>query len=364
MAIKKKSKKSLFELDINIGGVSLVQKALFAKNLSLMLKAGLPISEALAISRDSAKGKLKSVLDKVLDSVRSGRSFSDSLAEHKETFSSLFINAAKSGESSGTLVENLEGLALQLKKEKELISKIKGAMMYPVIVLTATFGLGMVLSFVVLPQITPLFEGLKVELPLTTRALISFSHFVQDYGVFLFFGVVGFVLLLLYLVRQKFSQPVTHWLLLRVPILKNLTRGANLTRFSRTLGTLLKSGVPIDEALEITKETVGNYYYRQALDKVSRGVSRGGKLSVSLGQAKNYFPTLLVKMLKVGEESGKFEESLFYLADYYEEEVDNATKTLSTTIEPILLLTIGLVVGFLALSIITPIYDITGNIQR
>ena len=359
-----KQKKSLLEADINIGRVSLNQKALFAKNLALMLKAGLPISEALAISSSSAKGKFKTVLLKVKSSVEAGRSLSSSFAEHPNIFSGMFMNVTQAGESSGTLVENLEGISRQLKKERELISKIKGAMIYPILVLGATFLLGMVLSFVVLPQITPLFEGLRVDLPLTTRLLIAFSHFVQDYGIYLFVGIVAFVVFFVWLLRQRFTYPYTHWLLLHVPVVRSIITNSNLARFSGTLGTLLKSGVPIDEALDITTNTLGNYYYRKALEQVARASSKGTKLSSNLEQFSSLFPILLTKMVKVGEESGNFEETLFYLADYYEAEVDNATKILSTTIEPIMLLIIGTVVAFLALSIITPIYDITGNIRR
>jgi len=364
MPRREKQKKSLFESDINIGRVSLNQKALFAKNLALMLKAGLPISEALAISSSSTKGKLRTVILKIKQSVEAGRSLSSSFAEHLNVFSGMFVNVTQAGESSGTLVENLEGISRQLKKERELISKIKGAMIYPILVLIATFILGMILSFIVLPQITPLFEGLRVDLPLSTRMLISFSHFVQDYGIYLFIGIVTFVIFFIWLIRQRFVHPYTHWLLLHVPVIKGIIINSNLARFSGTLGTLLKSGVPIDEALDITTNTLGNYYYRKALEQVARSSSKGTKLSSNLEQFSSLFPILLTKMVRVGEESGNFEETLFYLADYYEAEVDSATKILATTIEPVMLLVIGSVVAFLALSIITPIYDITSNIRR
>jgi type II secretory pathway component PulF len=361
---KVSKKTSILESSISLGGVSRTQKALFAKHLAVMLQSGLTISEALDIVEDSAKGKFKKILQGVSRAVKSGRPFSKALARYSKVFSGLFINATYAGESAGTLTENLENVAEQLRKENTLISKVKGAMLYPIVILVATFILGMVLSFVVLPKITPLFEGLRMDLPITTKALIWFSHFVQDYGVYLFFGIIAVVFFMAWLLRQKFTQPVTHWVVLNLPILKRITRNTNLARFSRILGTLLKSGVNIDEALEITKSSINNYYYKQALDKVSKSVGRGTKLSANLNQFDNLFPKLATRMIQVGEESGKFEETLFYLASFYEAEVDNATKSLSTAIEPILLAIIGLVVGFLALSIITPIYNITGNIRR
>jgi type II secretory pathway component PulF len=344
--------------------VSLAEKALFAKHLAVMLHSGMSVMEALDISMDAAQGKLKKVIKGIRLSVQAGHSLSDSFGNYPKTFSELFINVTRAGEKSGTLVENLENIAEELKKEKELGAKIKGALLYPIIVLAATFALGMVLSFVVLPKITPLFEGLKIDLPVTTRALIWFSHIIQNYGFQLFWGIVAFVVFMAWLIRREFSKPITHWLMLRVPILQNLVRNANLARFSRTLGMLIKSGVRIDEALDITMATIGNYYFRAAVSNVAYRVDRGVRLAEGLEESSDLFPKIFTRMIHVGEESGKFEDTLFYLANLYEAEVDTSTKSLSTALEPVLLIFIGLVVGFLALSIITPIYDVTGNIKR
>lgn len=365
MAQKNKAKKKgILNIEINIGGVNLTQRTLLARHLSVMLKAGITITEALSIVESSATGKLKKILKQILKSIRAGRSLSSSLRQHENVFSGLFINAVYAGESSGTMEENLDNIATQLEKERELVAKIKGAMLYPIVVLSAAFVLFMVLSFVILPKIIPLFEGLKADLPVTTRMMIAFSHFIQANSLLLFLSIIGLIILISWTVKQKFAKPVTHWFFLKIPVIKRLVKYANLARFSRTLATLIKSGLNIDEALKITKHTVGNYYYQKALGSVSRRIVQGTKLSENLNQFEDLFPTLLIKMVKVGEESGKLEEVLFYLADFYETEVDNSTKALSTAIEPILLIFIGLVVGFLALSIITPIYDITGNISR
>ena len=363
MAQQIKEKKSLLEMEINIGGVSLIQKSVFAKHLAIMLKAGLPITEALHIAQDSATGKLKKIIREISGSVKTGRSLSTSFSRYPGVFSPFFINATYAGEVSGSLTESLENVAEQLEKEKELTSKIKGAMLYPTIVLVSAFILGMVLVFVILPKIVPLFKGLRVELPVTTRALIAFSTIIQNHGSYLFFGTIFFVVFMAWLVKQKFSQPVIHWSFLNIPILKDITRNAKLSEFSRTLAMLLKSGVNIDKALEISKDTIGNYYFRRALNKISHDIRKGTKLSEGLAQYDDLFPTMLVRMIGVGEESGNFEEILFYLSDFYEAEVDTATKALSTAIEPLLLIFIGSVVGFLALSIITPIYGITSGIK-
>jgi len=358
------SKKDFLKMDISFGGTGLNDRALLAKHLAVMQQSGLTITESLEIAEESARGKMKKILSEVRKSVESGNSLSDSLSRHPKVFSGIFISAVYAGETSGTLSENLQNLSEQLQKEKELNSKIKGAMFYPIVVLIAAFVLSLAMSFLVLPKIIPLFEGLKTELPFTTRWLITFTHFIEQNSTVLFSSIVIFVVLLLWVIRQKFSHPVTHWFLLKTPILRKIVLNSNLARFSRTLGSLLKSGLNIDEALKVASNTVGNYYFKKSILIICERVSKGSRLAEGLNDYKKLFPKMAIKMIGVGEQSGNLEDTLLYLANYYELEVDNSTKNLSTAIEPILLLFIGLIVGFLALSIITPIYNITGNISR
>jgi len=345
------------------GGVSIAARALFAKHLSVMLKSGVTLVEALLVSHEAARGKLKSVLKSVIESVESGRSLSASLGEFPSVFPPLFVQATYAGESSGTLAENLENIARELEKERELISKIRGALLYPAIVLAAAFVLALALSFFVLPKIVPLFRSLRTELPLSTRMLIGFSGFIEAHGTALLVGIIGGLTLILIVVRQKCIRPFTHRILLWLPIVGGMVRSSNLVRFNRTLGMLLKSGVNIDEALIITKNSLGNYWYQKALFDAANRITKGAKLSESLAEHSHLFPLIATRMIKVGEESGRFEETLFYLANFYDADVDVRAKTLSTTLEPFLLLLIGLVVGGLALAIITPIYEITGGIR-
>lgn len=357
-------KKSLLDADISLGGINATEKAIFAKHLAVMLKSGLTVSESLDIVSSQAKGRFKKVLTGVLRSVEAGNSLAASLGKFPKVFSNILVNTTLAGEASGTLEKNLENVAEQLKKNKELMDKIKGAMIYPVIVLIGTFVLAIAMSFLVLPKITPMFEGLKIKLPIYTQALIWFSHFVQENGIWLFLGLSLGISGLVWLAKQSFSAPVTHFILLKTPIIKNISRSANLANFCRTLGTLLKSGLNIDEALNIAKDTVGNYYFRSALTRINNRISQGTKLSDNLVHYEKLFPRLVTSMIRVGERSGKLEETLFYLAEFYEGEVDMATKSLSTAIEPILLIVIGVSVGGLAISIISPIYQITGSVQK
>jgi type IV pilus assembly protein PilC len=359
-----KEKKGLLDLDISFGGITVTEKIIFVKHLAVMLKAGLTVSESLEIVLSQSKGKFKKILEALLFSVESGNSLASSLAKFPKVFSNILINTTLAGEASGTLENNLDNVSEQLKKNNELVTKVKSAMVYPVIVLIGTVILGIAMSYLVLPKITPMFEGLKIKLPFYTRALIWFSHFMQQYGIIFIIVLAAVVGVFVWVTRQPFSKPVTHFILLNTPIIKNISRNANLANFCRTLGTLLKSGLNIDVALNITKDTAGNYYYAKTLKKISDRISQGAKLSDNLNQYDKLFPRLLTSMIRVGEKSGKLEETLFYLSEFYEAEVDIATKTLSTSIEPILLIGIGLAVGGLAISIISPIYQITGNVAK
>lgn len=360
----KKQKQSILSADLAIGRVTLVQKAVFAKHLAVMLASGMLINEALHVSGSAAKGKMRSVILGLAGSVESGNSLSDAMRTYPKIFSGLFIDVVGAGEASGNLPENLENIASQLEKEKNLISKVKSAMTYPAVILVAAFIMALAMSYYVLPQVTPLFTGLGVELPLTTRLVIWFSTLVQEHGGKLFIGIVSVITITIVFVKQQFSHPITHWILLKTPIVRSIVRNSNLARFSLTFGVLLRSGLTIDEALNITSRTVPNYYYRKAIRTTWKSIQKGATVADTLARHEKLFPKLLTSMVHVGESSGKLDESLVYLASFYELEVDSSTKTLTTAIEPILLLGIGVVVGTLALSIITPIYEITGNVSR
>jgi len=358
------SKPGVLDTDLGFSHISLLQKMLFAKHLAVMLKSGIAITDGLRLLYGSSQGKFKQIIGEIYTSVKSGQSLANALSHYPNIFSSFFHGSVLAGEASGNLEINLDNIASQLKKDKDLTDKIKGALFYPIIVLVAAGGMGLFVSFYILPKITPLLSGLRVDLPLATRMLIKMSALSQSLGGYLLLIIICFFAFGLYLMRQKWSQPFFHRLWLSVPVIGKLIRYINLSRFSLNLAILLKSGLTITEALKLTSDSLTNYYYRQALVNVKQGVDKGSKLSANLNNFPDYFPEIAVRMIKIGEESGRLEETLFYLAEFYETEVDNATKNLSTAIEPVLLITIGLVVGFLAIAIITPIYSITGGVTR
>jgi len=350
--------------NFSIKGVSITQKLVFARYLSILLRSGLTITEALGIIYDQASGRFKKIVKEIAATVQSGNSLSSALNKYPKVFSGLFVSAVFAGESSGTLENNLSNIAQQLETEKELRAKIKSAMVYPLIVLVATFFLGIAMVFLVLPKITPLFESMDMDLPLTTRLLIWISNQAEERGFIIFWGLLGFILLCIWIIKQNFFKPISHFFALHVPVVRNVSKNNNLANFCKTFGTLLKSGLTIDQAMEIVKKTTPNYYYQRCLFRISKRIGQGSKLSENLSDYEKYFPKLAISMISVGERSGNLEEALFYLADFYKTEVDNATKALSTAIEPILLIGIGLAVGGMALAIVTPIYQITGGMGR
>ncbi len=346
-----------------LGGVSRKEILFFTKNLAVMLKAGLTLSEALAVLRNQAKGKLKIVLTEFAEHVEKGYKFSEALEKYPKIFSEIYINIIKIGEQSGTLEENLVHIAEQLGKNWELKKKIKGAMLYPIIVLVGISILTFGITVFVLPKVTKLFRNFQVELPLTTRILIRVADFFQNYGLWAFPITFATIIFLFWFLRSNFVKPATHLFILKAPIIKNISIHLNLTIFCRTLNILLKSGVTIDEGIKICSKTVSNLYYKNFLAYAFGKIKAGGTLAGILKEKKNLFPETDVQIINVGEKSGALSESLDYCASMHENEVDSITKNLANILEPVLLIVIGCIVGFLALAIITPIYSITGQFR-
>jgi len=344
--------------------VSHLDKLLFAKHLSVMIKAGLPLREGVDIIRDQTKSRgFKKILADTIKHLKNGETLASSLSRHKRVFSDLFINMIKMGEESGNLEKNLEYLAEQMEKTFTLRRKVVAAMIYPGIILVSTFGLGTGLSVFVLPKLIPLFRSLKVDLPWSTRALLWITQFIQDYWLFVVLGVILIVVFLVLVSRIRMVKLFNHTILLRLPVAGSISKNLNLALFSRTLGVLIKSGVSIVQALDITSTTLGNVVYQKQVKEVSLRIQKGKTISSYFKTKKRLFPATFSRMIEVGEKTGNLENSLMYLAVFYEKEVDNTTQKLSTILEPILLVVIGFVVAFIAISIITPIYEITSGLR-
>lgn len=345
--------------------ISIKEKALFAKRLSFLIKAGLPIFESLTILRDQAKSGARSkIFDQVLKDVANGRSLSESLAKFSHNFDEFAINLIKVGEESGTLNENLDYLAEEMKKKQALRRKILGAMVYPIFIIVATLGISTLLTIYIFPKIMPIFASLDVKLPLATRILIYTSSFLKDYGIYLALGFIGLIILFFFIIRtsEKFKLFI-HKVILRTPLLGLISKNYHLANFCRTLGILIKSDIRIVKAFTIASETSSNLVYRKELQIISKNLLKGDKITAHMKKNTRLFPDMLIHLIEVGEATGKLDESLIYLSELYEAEVDELTRNLSTVLEPALMIFMGIVVGFIAVSIISPIYEITQNLS-
>lgn len=350
---------------IELGGISTLEKVLFARHLALMLKSGLTITESLDVIADQAPhAGFQRIIRSLHAAVTNGNSLSKSLARHPKVFTPLMISLIRIGESSGTLDTNLEYLASQLEKEYDLKQKIRAAMLYPGIIFFATLALGGALSVFVMPKLVKLFEGLDITLPVTTEIFLSIAHFLAAWGVWVIAGIIVLTIILASIRKIPGIQRITHKILLRLPIAGHLALQSTMTRCTRTLHILLKSGLPIVEALAITRDAMSNAVYKDEISMAREQVEKGNLLGEALAERGAYFPKMVSRMISVGEKTGKLDETLHYLAGFYEAEVDTATKNLSTVIEPILLIIIGLIVGGLGIAIITPIYQLSGSLGR
>ena len=344
--------------------VSRKEKMFFAGHLSLMIKGGIQIAEALEILKEESKSRVfKKALNDVLERILEGESLNKSLARHPKIFNKFFQNVVKRGEESGTLEENLNYLSSFLKTEYSLRKKIIGALIYPIIIIVIALAVVLVVTFFILPKLLSLFLALEVQLPLSTRILLGSGNFLRNYWIFILAGIFMYYLIMRILKTFKPTKFYIHKRNLLIPFFGRIEKERNLVEFSQTLYTLLKSGVTILDSLDICIDTLENEVYKRKLTQVRFEVERGGKISQGLKKFPGIFPLIFSQMVLVGEKTGTLEESFLHLADFYEEEVNNTLKNLSTIFEPLLLVLVGFFVAFVALSIITPIYQITSGLQ-
>ena len=333
------------------------------RNMGSMLVAGLPLTRALSvIERQSTNPRLKGILIDIQARINKGNQFHEALAEYPETFDDLYVAMIKAGEESGSLADALQILSVQMERASSLRKKIKGAMIYPTIVLIVMIGIGILMMIFVMPSITGTFKGLGTKLPATTRALIASSDFVNAHVLLTFGCMFGFIFSFLYALRTRIGKRVVSWLVVRLPIIGKIAKEANAARMARTLSSLLSSGVDVIRALKITEDVVQNYYYKKIIAEAARRVEKGTALSETFIERKDLYPILVGEMISVGEETGQIAGMLKELAIFYETEVEHKTKDLSTIIEPLLMVVIGGTVGFFALAMIAPIYSIADSI--
>ncbi|MAZ40638.1 hypothetical protein CL654_00765 [bacterium] len=339
--------------------VSLKDKIILTNNLSAMISAGLSLSRSLEIiSRQSKNPKLKQVLSSLIADVNKGVAFGDALEKFPDVFEKIFISMVRAGEESGKLPDSLKLIQSQLEKSYELRRKIKGAMIYPSVILVLIIAIGILMMIFVVPTLSATFADLGAELPATTRFILGLSDFITTYIWFILGAIVILVLLFIQGLRTSSGKKALSWTVLHLPIFKNISKQANSALTMRTLSSLISSGVSMVQALGITSEVLQNPYYTNVLKTAEKEIQKGTNLATIFNKEEKLYPILVGEMVEVGEETGKLSEMLEKGAIFYEEEVDAVTKNLSTIIEPLLMIVIGIAVGFFAISIIQPLYSI------
>ncbi|MEK7641822.1 MAG: type II secretion system F family protein [Patescibacteria group bacterium] len=343
--------------------VKTIEKINFARNLGSMLDAGLALSRALSvIERQSHNKTFKGILTELIGEINRGATFSDALGKHPKVFSPLFVSMVHAGEQSGTLADSLKVVATQMDKSYELERKVRGALIYPSVIVFAMVIIAILMFIFVIPTLMKTFTELNVPLPITTRIILGISNAFQNYGLLVLAGALligfGFV----WWAKQKSGKRVIHALILKLPIIGGLVQETNAARTARTMASLLSSGVDVVESVSITSGVVQNVYFKDVLDKAGEAIKKGELMSKVFNDATKYYPIFMAEMMSVGEETGKTGEMLAGVARYYEDDVEQKTKDMSTIIEPFLMILIAAAVGFFAVAMISPMYSLVNVI--
>jgi len=339
------------------------QKIIFTKNLGAMINAGLSLAKALNIlEKQITNVRFKKIIVSLEAEIRKGKPLSEACAEYPDVFSKLFISMIKAGEESGKLSESLLIVANQMDGSYKFQKKVKGAMIYPGVIISVMLIIGILMMVFVVPGITATFKDLNIELPTLTKILINTSDFLKNNILATLFGIILVCVAFYTSIRSKVGGRLFVFLILRLPVIGELVKETNSARITRTISSLLSSGVPYAEAISITRDVVQNGYYKDILTIAISTVEKGGTISSVFMENTKLCPVFVAEMIVVGEETGKLPAMLMEVATFYEESVDQKTKNISTIIEPVLMVIIGFAVGFFALAIIKPIYSLTDSI--
>jgi len=344
--------------------VPLKEKMVFARNLSIMVASGLTVSRAVNnLALQTQNKTFRKILLEIYEEIQGGKSLSEGLAKFPNIFGELFINMVKVGETAGNLDEVLKIVAVQLEKEHDLKSKVKGAMIYPGVILTVMLIIGYIMLTFVLPKLLGVFKDMGTELPAMTKFIVNLSDLLRNNGLASAIFLVTFIIFGQWFLRQPIGKKTLSWVAISFPIFSPLVKQVNCARFARIFSSLLKSGVGSVDALKIISHTLTNYYYQQALLNSIDDIQKGVALSKVLADNKHIFPILVSQIVQVGEETGKTETVLLQLAEFYEDEVDQITKNLSAVIEPVLMVVIGSAVGFFAVAMLQPMYSMMDSVK-
>jgi type IV pilus assembly protein PilC len=366
---KIKKKKSLSTIDkinaylLTLQRVPLKEKLFFVQHLIPMLRVGISLPKGLrTLSKQSGNKYFKLILTEVAEKVDSGETLANSIKPHKKVFGELFISMIETGEVSGNLEKVLEQLYLQMKKEHHLISKVRGALTYPTVILVAMFGIMTFMFVVVIPQMTEIFTEMNVDLPLATKILIKVSNTIADNLLMAVIIFVVVVLVFIKMIKTKKGKYVFDCFILKVPIVGPIIKKINLARFARNISSLLKTDIMIVNSFQVTANVLGNLSYRDAILDMGEKIKSGEKLYDTVQKYPKLFPPVVQQMIDVGEETGELDTILMELAEFYEGEVDQIMSDLPSLIEPLLILVLGVGVGGIAAAVIMPMYSLSSTI--
>ncbi|HBC47780.1 MAG TPA: hypothetical protein DCZ43_12095 [candidate division Zixibacteria bacterium] len=352
------------QIQIRIGsGVKKIDISRFTRQFATMISAGLPMVQCLEIlSSQMESPEFRKIINQVKESVQSGSTLSEAMSKHKKAFDDLYVNMVEAGEVGGALDTILVRLALYREKADKLVRKVKGAMVYPTVVMVVAIGVTFAMLRFIVPVFAKMFSGLNAALPAPTQFVLNISNFLRSNSLLLIGGLIGLVVAYKLFVRKPAGRLAVDKFKLRMPLLGDLIRKSSVSRFTRTLATLLSSGVSILDALNITAKTSGNMVLQQAIKRAMISIAEGETITAPLKDS-GVFPPMVTQMISVGEKTGGLDEMLTKIADFYDEEVDAAVAALTSIIEPVIIVFMGAMIGGILIAMYLPMFDIVGKIN-
>jgi type II secretory pathway component PulF len=349
-----------------ISQVTFLDKLLFTRHLAVMIKSGIPISEAVqSIAEQTDNKTFRKILINISSDIDNGQSLEKALSKYSRVFDAFYLNLVRIGEKSGNLEENLEYLGVSLKKDYDFKQKVIASSIYPTVVLLTAIVVGGGISIFVLPKLIDLFSSLDTNLPTSTKILLWLAETMKSYGILIFGAIIAFLVIFRLILLIKPVRFVWQKFILRFPAVGPFAKNVQMTFFCRNLGIMLKSGMSILESLSSLASSTENLVYKDYVNRFSKSIEKGKSISETIkGGGFGLMPKISVKMIEIGEKTGKLDESLVYLGDFFEDETDTAAKNFINILEPVLLLVIGFIVAFVAMAIISPIYQYTGSIGK
>ena len=360
--VKEKNKKGLsFGFFTRVKTTDLIN---FCRNMAGLMQAGVALARSIEIlEKQTTNAKMKIVLHSIFETIKAGGSLSDALSKHPMVFDNLFISMMRAGEESGNLVGTLREVQVHMERSYNLKRKIKGAMTYPAVIIGAMGIIGILMMKFVVPNLLKTFVEFDVDLPLPTKIVIWLANVINGNFVLLLLSIAGIIVGIYYLLKLEKVKRSLSVLIIKLPAIGKIAKETLTARTARTMASLLKSGVTVTRSLEITRDVIGNFQYKIVMEEALADIQKGNPMSKAFQNHSNLYPIMMGDMIEVGEESGKVGDMLLDVATFYEEEVDQKTKNLSTIVEPMLMLLIGGAVGFFAVAMMTPMYKMMENVS-